>query len=124
MGYTRAQVPVKSHEILPHELLYVLLTISASYYILGYELLGLALVHLSGNHTTWGTYDQMSVLPEKIRPNYRHTSFHGRGACTDDKMIVHQYLPSEIQESEPINGTIHVNMTIVDIYNNSCLNGW
>jgi len=90
----------------------------------GYELLGLALVHLSGINTTWKEYDQMSVFPPKIRGNYHGTNFHGSGPCSDDNMIVHQYLPTKIQKSKKINNSIHVNLTIVDIYNNSCLNGW
>merc|ERR1719353_102769 len=41
-------------------------------------------------------------------------------------MIVHQYLrnPFHGHSRTSVNGTITVNDTIVDIYNNSCLNGW
>ena len=94
----------------------------------GYELLGLALAYLSGS-LTWEEYDQMDVFGEH-RDEFKHTTFHGKGSCADDAMIVHQYtMDTFTQTRETIQepdgtSTVVVNSTILDIYNHSCLNGW
>lgn len=90
----------------------------------GYELLGLALTEVH-NHTNWEEYDQLTVLPEDIRGQYNRTAFPGRGPCSKDPMIVHQYanIPYKWVSHGSATGT-GGNITFLDIVNNSCLNGW
>ena len=56
----------------------------------GFEILGLALAQITGAKE-WYDYNQFSVFPEKVKSNYNHTEFPGRGKCSEHPDIVHQY---------------------------------
>ena len=91
----------------------------------GFELLGLALAQVSGARG-WRDYDQASVFPPDVRKMMAGTAFPGPGPCSDDPLIVHQYASEPYHRSKPRQPPDGppVNVTIVDIRNNSCLNGW
>lgn len=60
----------------------------------GYELLGLALVHIH-KLERWEGFDQLSVLDRgALRAEFNGTAFPGRGKCSNDPLIVHQYANS------------------------------
>jgi len=52
-----------------------------SYCSIGFELLGFVLAYHAGVDT-WEEYDQMSVIPESIRNEFKHTVFGAKGKCT------------------------------------------
>ena len=85
----------------------------------GYELLGLALTNVYGL-SSWEELDQMSVFPPKIRSEYTGTSFPGRGPCSADPLIIHQYANTPYTWG----GSSKHNYTFTDIRDSSCLNGW
>eukprot|EP00750_Incisomonas_marina_P003319 INCI13063.2.p1 GENE.INCI13063.2~~INCI13063.2.p1 ORF type:complete len:412 (+),score=62.41 INCI13063.2:156-1391(+) len=82
----------------------------------GFELLGLLLAQAT-NCTTWEEYDQLSVIPPSFRPMFNRTAFPGKGLCSSVPDVVHQYdvIPNTPATTE---------VKIVDLFNNSCLNGW
>jgi CubicO group peptidase (beta-lactamase class C family) len=85
----------------------------------GYELLGLALTSVYG-YNSWEDFDQMSVFPDQIRSEYNGTTFPGRGLCSADPLVVHQYANTPYKWGKFVN----LNYTFTDIRNTSCLNGW
>jgi CubicO group peptidase (beta-lactamase class C family) len=91
----------------------------------GYNLLGLALVYVNatahnGSVTAaWEDYEQLSVLPAPLRMNLNGTTFPMRGQCSLDPLMVHQYRP--VVSAGPSRERV---ITVSDIYNDSCLNGW
>eukprot|EP00039_Didymoeca_costata_P031066 m.32957 g.32957 ORF g.32957 m.32957 type:complete len:527 (-) comp8472_c0_seq1:3912-5492(-) len=96
----------------------------------GFELLGLALVYLF-NLKNWEDLDQMSIFPPHLRPEFNQTSFPGKGPCSKDPSIIHQYVMSNPPpwDSKHHKGPVPnlnetLNITIVDLDYGSCLNGW
>ena len=89
-----------------------------SYASTGYELLGLALTAVYGLDS-WEDFDQMSVFGE-LRKEYTGTNFPGRGLCSKDPSIIHQYANTPYRWG---NNKL-LNYTFLDIVNTSCLNGW
>ena len=87
----------------------------------GYELLGLALAQVNGAKH-WYDYDQMGVLPPGLRRGgaFGGTTFPGRGWCSKDPLIVHQYANTPYHWG----GVKTSAYSFFDIVNTSCLNGW
>jgi CubicO group peptidase (beta-lactamase class C family) len=115
-----------NHDVTPFEILHRFNKTFSSppgtqwrYASTGYELLGLALVRIYG-YDSWEDFDQMSVFPDQIRSEYNGTTFPGRGLCSADPLIVHQYANTPYKWGKFVN----LNYTFTDIRNTSCLNGW
>ena len=113
------------HDVTPYEILHRLdKTWVAepgalwSYASTGYELLGLALTAVYGLES-WEDLDQMSVFGE-LREEYTGTSFPGRGLCSKDPLIIHQYANTPYRWGN----NNDFKYTFWDIVNTSCLNGW
>jgi hypothetical protein len=99
------------------------------YSSVGYELLGLALAQVHGSadcSPVYSCFDQMSVIPSSLRPQFNDTTFPGPGRCSEDPKIVHQYAntPYKFKPITPGAGVSTMNYTFYDILNTSCLNGW
>jgi len=97
----------------------------------GFELLGLALVNLSGITGSWTELDQYNVLPPAIRGNYKGLGFPKEGPCTKDPDIVHQYTTypypkpiSKASKGHHLPNVTQENITFYDLIHGSCLNGW
>lgn len=90
----------------------------------GFELLGLVLAEAAGV-SSWEDYDQLSVIPPDLRGGYPDLTFPGRGPCSLDPLIIHQYgTGSTLRKFKGDVGNGTFNITIRDLYNSSCLNGW
>jgi CubicO group peptidase (beta-lactamase class C family) len=95
--YHQVTLDEPNHDVSPFEILHRMEKKFASppgthwtYASTGYELLGLALAHVYGL-STWEEYDQMGVIPAALRHEYNGTTFPGRGPCSADPLVVHQY---------------------------------
>ena len=95
----------------------------------GFEILGLVLMGAAGSEHYY-TYDQKSMFRTKaLRAKFAETAFPGPGPCSQDHRIVHQYATTPYSKTKhgrhnPINPTVAQNLTIKDLINGSCLNGW
>lgn len=90
----------------------------------GFELLGLVLAEAAGVDN-WEAYDQKSVIPPNLRDGYPDLTFPGPGPCSLDPLIIHQYGPGySLRKLKSWGNETAFNVTYLDLYNNSCLNGW
>ena len=89
------------------------------YTSVGYILLQYALAVQAGAKT-WEDYDQMSVLPEYLRKDMKHTYFINRGRCSAFKKIgmVHTY------ESKTVHEWPATQFSYQDYWEKTCANGW
>ena len=80
---------------------------------------GLALCG-AANCTSWESYDQRTVIPKDLRASMNGIVFPGKGKCSKDPSIIHQYhLGSRSSKADP-----HYRVQFSDIIDYSCLNGW
>mmetsp|Transcript_26472 Transcript_26472/g.69640 ORF Transcript_26472/g.69640 Transcript_26472/m.69640 type:complete len:526 (+) Transcript_26472:165-1742(+) len=122
-----------SHDVTPFELLHRLNKSWACtpgecgvYASTGFELLGLVLAEAAGVER-WQEYDQRTVIPAGLRDGYPDLMFPGEGPCSLDPLIIHQYgTPNNLRSHHGahFNPNTTVNLTLWDLYDNSCLNGW
>eukprot|EP00038_Savillea_parva_P013554 m.8563 g.8563 ORF g.8563 m.8563 type:complete len:543 (+) comp2550_c0_seq1:54-1682(+) len=89
----------------------------------GFELLGLVLAEAAGVER-WQDYNQLSVIPPDLRAGYPDLTFPGEGPCSKDPLIVHQYGTGSSMRKTKWGNMSQLNVTILDLYNDSCLNGW
>ena len=65
-------------------------------------------------------------MSAEVKAQYTGLSFPGRGPCSLDPLIVHQYanMPYKWMGVGGSAGVDVDHITYTDIYKNSCLNGW
>jgi CubicO group peptidase (beta-lactamase class C family) len=105
----------------------------------GFDLLGLALAHITGCKD-WADYNQLAVLPPALLnstsgrklTSYAGVRFPVKGVCSVDPMVVHQYRMQILNATQHIGSSSKGGDTIAheytvrysDIVDYSCLNGW
>eukprot|EP00467_Chlorarachnion_reptans_P015528 CAMPEP_0114498560 /NCGR_PEP_ID=MMETSP0109-20121206/6939_1 /TAXON_ID=29199 /ORGANISM="Chlorarachnion reptans, Strain CCCM449" /LENGTH=398 /DNA_ID=CAMNT_0001676049 /DNA_START=253 /DNA_END=1449 /DNA_ORIENTATION=+ len=88
------------------------------YSSINYMMLGLILVQIHGLNN-WEDFNQKSIIPDALADRYKHVIFPLSGACSKHPNVSHQYW----HYSQSYSVIYEYNM-FVDLYEESCLNGW
>eukprot|EP00931_Biecheleriopsis_adriatica_P093710 TRINITY_DN6743_c0_g1_i1.p1 TRINITY_DN6743_c0_g1~~TRINITY_DN6743_c0_g1_i1.p1 ORF type:complete len:497 (-),score=69.75 TRINITY_DN6743_c0_g1_i1:169-1659(-) len=100
---------------------------------IGYVLLGYLLAEKLSVDGTWEGYNQMSVIPEQLRPEFSRTRFGIHGKCKEiSGHVVHQFRDNwwplhgkdGLNISDELSGRQMVALDWTDLLDFSCLNGW